>query len=80
MQTNDQNEAFEYEKYLIVLYHSNDREYGYNISSGGEAGAKGVTWSDERKKSYSEKYRGENHPLFGKKMSEEQKKKLRELA
>lgn len=80
LQTSSESEAFEEEKRLISEYKTNDRNYGYNISSGGEAGAKGVVWSEERKIAYGQKYRGETHPHFGKKMSEEVKQKMRDAA
>ena len=38
-QTHYAEAAYEVEKALIALFRSNEREFGYNISSGGEAGA-----------------------------------------
>lgn len=50
------------------------------MSSGGECGALGSTWSEERKRSYGEKYCGVNHPRYGMHHSEEAKKKMRAAA
>jgi len=44
-----------------------------NISTGGESGAKGVKFSEERKRNISEKMKNSPHYLRGKKMSMEQK-------
>lgn len=81
-------EAFGAEKKLIAKYKSNDREFGYNLSSGGESGNIGVKMSEERKQALreinaqrvvSEETRrkiGEAHK--GKKFSEEHKRKISE--
>nr|DAW45466.1 MAG TPA: intron associated endonuclease [Caudoviricetes sp.] len=58
----------ERERYYIELYHTDDREYGYNIEHGGN---KNKTLSDETK----EKLRKVN---VGKKASEETKNKMSE--
>lgn len=42
-------EAWEMEKALIAKYNTNDRNFGYNRSTGGEAGAKGVEHSEANK-------------------------------
>lgn len=39
-----------------------------------------MAWSEERKKNFSEKYRGKNHPLYGKRMSDEARAKLKAAA
>jgi len=58
-------EAEQKEIELIALYHSNDRMYGYNQSSGGES-HEGCFHTDETKKKLSEMQKG-------KKLSEEHK-------
>ena len=56
------NETKEYtcaaEKCLIKAYASNNPKYGYNLSSGGEAGAAGIPWPEERRKALSDKFKG----------------------
>ena len=36
------------------------------------------TWSDDRRKQQSKRFSGENHPMFGRKQSEETKQKIAE--
>jgi group I intron endonuclease len=67
----DEDYAKSFEKMLINLYHSADRRYGYNKSTGGESGA-GVEFSEERRRKISE-------ALTGIKRSEETKKKISEV-
>lgn len=50
-----QKDADYYEKYYIALYRSNNKEYGYNLRSGGTAG---YEYTDEVKKLMSEKQTG----------------------
>ena len=50
-----QKEADYYEKYYIDLYRSNNKEYGYNLRSGGTAGYK---YTDEVKRLMAEKQTG----------------------
>jgi group I intron endonuclease len=73
-----QNETFEYacqaEKCLIKHYKSNNRQYGYNDTSGGE----GRLLTDEQKKALSEQRRGENNAFYGKHHTDETKNRLRE--
>lgn len=66
----DKEYAESFEKMLINLYHSQDRLYGYNKSSGGES-ASGVKFTEERKKKISD-------ALTGIKRSEETRKKISE--
>lgn len=47
-------EAWELEKQLISKYKTTDRAFGYNISVGGEAGAKGVERSEKNKRACSQ--------------------------
>ena len=68
-------EAKSMEKSLIEKYKSNDRKYGYNITSGGD-GTVGWHPSDETKKKISQSLSGENHPMYGKHLSEETKAKI----
>jgi group I intron endonuclease len=51
------SEACEKEVELISEYNSNDANFGYNLSSGGECGAKGVKYSEERKTAISERFK-----------------------
>ena len=77
----DEDEAKELEQYMIQWYYTNNKRYGYNITSGGE-GANGLKHSEETRKKISEalkgKLAGENHPMYGKHLTEETKKKLSE--
>lgn len=61
-------EANSKEKELILLYKSNDKNYGYNLTSGGD-GVAGIKMSDERKKKYQIMFSGKNNPFYGKKHS-----------
>ena len=69
------NETKEYacaaEKCLIKAYASNNPKYGYNLSSGGESGAAGIPWPEERRKALSDKFKG-------RKLSDEWKAKISE--
>ena len=80
LQTDSEDEAFKAEKFAIQYLHANEREHGYNISPGGEAGAKGVRWSEERKRAFSEKYSGVNHPMYGKHHTEKTRQKMKASA
>lgn len=77
LETRDQNEAFKMEQELIAQNRTNEKVFGYNLSSGGEAGSFGVKWTEERKKRYRENHSGVNHPRFGKKFSKEQIERLK---
>lgn len=84
-------EAEEREKYYIQLYKSNNKEFGYNLTSGGELGKtyssfvrekmslkkKGVPLSEEHRKHISEATKGKNNSNYGKHCSEETKEKIR---
>ena len=69
-------EMYRKEVELISFYHSNDPEYGYNNSTGGEKSALGCKHSEETRKKWSEARRnksvGEEHR---RKISETQKKR-----
>ena len=51
-------DACNIEKELIYKFQSNKREYGYNLSSGGENPAEGVRLSEETRKKMSESHKG----------------------
>lgn len=71
-------EACEKEIELIGFHRSNNEDYGYNISSGGEFGGTGHTLSEEARRALSESKKGKNHYLYGKRMPEEHRQKLSE--
>ena len=62
---------------LIAKYKSNNPEYGYNISVGGESGNAGVVASKETRQKMSIAHLG-NPSNTGKKLSEETRRKLSE--
>ena len=66
------DEASYWEQYYISFYNSTDRQYGYNMSSGGEHG--GHPQTDETRKKISEN--GYHQGMKGKRHSEEVKKKM----
>jgi hypothetical protein len=61
---------------LIAFYKSNEPEFGYNLSSGGEGGPSGCKRSEETKKRMSEAHRNISEETR-KKMSEAKKGKKR---
>lgn len=61
-----------WEQYYISFYNSADRQYGYNMSSGGENG--GHTQTHETRKKISEN--GYRQGMKGKKHSDETKRKM----
>lgn len=70
--------ACEKEMELIRFHRSNNEEYGYNLSSGGEFPSTGITLSEETRRKLSESKRGDKSPWYGKKFSEEHRRKMRE--
>ena len=72
-------EAEQKEVELIVKYQSNNREFGYNIENGGNSFGS-VSEETKRKISKALKGRlaGENHPNWGKHLSEEHRKNISE--
>lgn len=72
------DEACQKEQELIKKYKSNDRNYGYNLSEGGESGSKGSHWimSKETKRKMSEKLKGHISWNKGMKYTKEQKNKI----
>lgn len=73
-----ESEACEKEIELISYYKSNQFEYGYNRSSGGEKIACGVIRTEEERKRMSDAHKGQVAWNKGKKASDEVKKKLSE--
>lgn len=63
---------------LIQFHRSNNDNYGYNLSSGGEASTAGIKHSEEARRKMSESRRGENSPWYGKKLSEDHRRKMSE--
>ena len=59
-------EAEQKEIELIAYYKSNQREFGYNISLGGNLGTTGLHFSDETKRKMSINQKGENNSFYGK--------------
>lgn len=74
--TKEQAEAKEIE--FIAMYRSNNPEYGYNISSGGEGGNAGVIASEETRRKMSIAHLG-NPSNAGRKLTEEHRRKLSEV-
>lgn len=63
-------EAIQKEKELIFKWKLKDSNFGYNLTDGGE-GTCGHKLSEEQLQKMSERFKGENHPFYGKKMSKE---------
>ncbi len=64
-------EAEQKEVELIAHFKSNDVNYGYNRSIGGESGSKGYKYTEEQKKYLSENRKGEKNGMYGKRHTEE---------
>ena len=77
-EVDSREEMYRKEVELISFYHSNDPEYGYNCSIGGEKGALGCRRSEETRRKISETKKGRPAWNKGKSHSEETKKKLSE--
>lgn len=73
----NRSELNELEKGFIKLYKSNNKDKGYNLSSGG-GGLSGLKHTQEYKDNMSEKYKGEGNPFFNKKHKKETLKKISE--
>ncbi len=72
-------QACKMEMLLISLYETSNLMFGYNQSTGGESGAAGVAWSEERKKQQSEMRKGEKAEWYGRHHTDETKRKLSEI-
>lgn len=67
-------EADKLEKELIEKFKTQDRQYGYNLTVGGD-GVAGWKPSDEWCKKNSERNKGENNPMYGKHHTEQTRQK-----
>ena len=75
-EVDSKEEMYRKEIELISFYHSNDPEYGYNNSTGGEHSSLGCRRSEETRKKMSEtKKKRCNDPEYRKKLSEARKGK-----
>ena len=54
-----------WERVLIHHYKSNNPDYGYNLTDGGEVGPKGLKHTDLTKKRLSSASTGKNNPMYG---------------
>lgn len=71
-------EACSLEVELIKKYNTTDPTYGYNVSTGGESGTNGVKYGPEFGQKVRDRMIGEKNMNYGKKFSEETRKKLSE--
>lgn len=71
--TKEEAEAMEVR--LISEYQANDHAHGYNIDNGGKSPGR---VSEETKKKLSAVHSGKGNPFYGKHLTEEHKKKIRE--
>lgn len=65
--------------YITEVYHSNETQYGYNLTNGGD-GTVGYYPSAETRKKMSDKRTGKNNPNYGKSIPDYQRKILSEKA
>lgn len=56
---------------LIAYYNSNNVNFGYNMSIGGESGSKGYKYTEEQRKRLSENRKGEKNGMYGKRHTED---------
>ena len=63
---------------LIAHYKSNDKNHGYNMSTGGESGHAGCSDSEELRRWKSDRFSGENNPHYGKHHTEEARLRISE--
>ena len=68
-----ETEAKQKECDLIQEYRSAEREFGYNVSLGGD-GTPGVKMSSEQRKAVSNRISGKGNPFYGKKHTKETRK------
>lgn len=71
----DEKKCSECEKEMIARHRSNQIEYGYNLTDGGD-GRCGCHPSEETRKKMSEAERGEKNHNYGKHLSEETRRKM----
>lgn len=71
-------EACSLEVELIKKYNTTDPTYGYNVSTGGESGTNGVKYGPEFGQKVRDRMIGEKNMNYGKKFSEETRRKLSE--
>lgn len=64
-------EAEQKEVELIAYYNSNNIDFGYNMSIGGECGSKGYKYTDEQKRHMSEVHKGEKNGMYGRHHTED---------
>lgn len=69
-------EACKLEIQLISEHHTTDPEFGYNISSGGESGTKGIKYGPEFGEKVRQRMLGPKNMNYGKKFSKETLQKL----
>lgn len=79
-ETESRNEARKLEKEYIARFNATDRAHGYNFCTGGEVNdaRRGQPVSQETREKIGRANAGENSPNYGKPLSEERKRKLRE--
>lgn len=65
------------EKYYIEFYNSNNSDFGYNMTNGGD-GTFGLKLSDEQRKAASKRMSGDKNPNYGTKKSESLKRQISE--
>lgn len=70
-----EEQAKNMEVFLIDYYHTQDDQFGYNITAGGD-GVTGMHHSELSKQKMSEAKSGDKHPNFGKHLSEATKAKI----
>lgn len=70
---NSQSELDSFEIKFICILRATENEYGYNIAKGGKAGSR---MSNETKRLLSESRKGEKSVWYGKKHTEETKRKI----
>ena len=73
----EEDEAYDLEKELIHKYNSNNPVFGYNKSIGGRVNT-GMIRSDDCRRKLVERTSGKNHHFYGKHLTEDHKRKIRE--
>ncbi|MBQ7540673.1 MAG: GIY-YIG nuclease family protein [Clostridia bacterium] len=71
------DEAYQKERELIAYYRSNEREYGFNLTDGGESRFHPVESSIQKMRDAKKgMYVGEKNPHYGRPCSDEEKRKI----